>query len=96
MAKKRYYNSNNGYKMLHDYYSGLAGRKRMESEGSDMIHEDNNQVANLPQQVMMKSYPKSDYLHYDLNDDIRGIDVQMDDDVREEIAKTRKQYPEKY
>lgn len=71
-------------------------RRRREMEDAGMIHEDKMAVANLPQNVHYKPYPKTDYYRYDLNDDIRGIDVQIDDDVRQERSKAGKSYPEKY
>lgn len=60
------------------------------------IHEDRNAVANLPQRVMYEYYPKNEYNYYDLNDDIRGIDVQMNDDVRQSRRNKGQKYPEKY
>jgi len=112
MAKKRYYQSvkdrmseSRGMERYEtkrkmnrydEYYAGMDERRRMELEDSGMIHEDHRAIANLPQEVMFKEYPKGDYLRYDLDDTIRGVDVQMDDDVRKEISKTHKKYPEKY
>jgi len=87
MAKKRYYS---------DSMSGLDGRRRMEAEGAAMIKEDKSAVANLPQDVVMREYPKNSYDHYDLNDDIKGIDVQMKDDVSKERRKKGQAYPEKW
>lgn len=89
----RYYNGN---KKAKDGYSGMEGRKRMEREGSSMIYEDPNAMANLPQEMVMKYYPSTDYFRYNLNDDLKGIDVQIDDDVKKEQSKVGKQYPEKY
>lgn len=45
---------------------------------SSMIHEDHRAIANLPQEVMIKSYgmPGS-YMREELNDDISGVDAQM-------------------
>lgn len=97
MKKKK--NSNSKKNMdKKDYYSGMDERRRQEMMDSGMIREDKNAIANLPQGVVMRDYPKPDYFSYNLNDDIRGIDVQMDDDVRKEskAAKSRKQYPDKY
>jgi len=81
MEKKRYYRDD---------------RRRMEREGSDMIKEDMNAIANLPQNVMMKKYPEQPYSYYDLNDDAKGIEVQMRDDVKKEQRKRGQKYPEKY
>lgn len=43
---------------------------------SHMIHEDPMEVANLPQEVIMRHYPERDYVRYDLDgtDNISGID----------------------
>jgi hypothetical protein len=50
-------------------------------EDMGMINEDHSAVANLPQNVMMKSYYKeTDYLPENLDDTIRGIKFQMDYD----------------
>ena len=47
-----------------------------------MISEDRSAVANLPQGVVMKDYPKSAYMTYSsLNDTIRVIDNQTHDDA---------------
>lgn len=81
---------------LRDYYSGYEARKRMEAEGSGMIHEDRSEIANLPQDVMFKEYAKTPYDNYGLNDDIKGIDVQMRDDVRGGKRKSGQPYPDKW
>ena len=91
--KKRYYSSNG---MRPEYYAGYDARNRQELEDSGMIREDRSAIANLPQEVMFKAYPKGDYLRYDLDDTIKGVDVQMNDDVRKELTKVGKKYPEKY
>lgn len=82
--------------MKEDKYSGMEPRRRQEMEDAGMIREDHRAVANLPQEVRYQAYPRIDYDSYDLNDDIRGIDVQMDDDVRKERRKSGERYPEKY
>ena len=47
-----------------------------------MISEDRSAVANLPQGVVMKNYPKNAYMTYsELNDTIRVIDNQTRDDA---------------
>lgn len=86
MAKKRYYAS--------EYYAGMDSRRRLEAQDSMMIREDKSATANLPQNVIMKHYPKGSYGGmYNLNDTMRGIDKQMSDDGRE---KKKMAYPEKY
>ena len=62
-------------------YEGSAGRRKQEMSDAGMISEDRNEIANLPQQVMIKHYPKSGaYMPEPLDDTIRGIDKQMDYD----------------
>lgn len=84
MAKKRHHSSmrmgeeDGGAIVSNGYYSGEKNRRSMEMHDAGMIHEDHSAVANLPQNVMMKSYPKGDnYLPEDLDDTIRGVDGQM-------------------
>ncbi len=72
MAKKRFYDGD---------YSGLESSRREEKRDSEMIHEDHNAFANLPQQVMIKAWPKAGhYADYNLDDEISGINKQMDED----------------
>lgn len=67
----------------HEFYAGAADRDRLERGDGEMIHEDRGAIANLPQNVMMKPYPKlNDYMPGDIDDGIRGIDMQMMDDNR--------------
>jgi hypothetical protein len=73
---KRYHDG----KMMekHEYYAGEEGRRTQEMEDGGMIREDHSAIANLPQQVMMKPYPKpGGYMPEDLDDTIRGVDGQM-------------------
>lgn len=64
-----------------EFYAGMEPRRRQELEDAGMIHEDHSQVANLPQQVIMQSYPQTGpYMPEGLDDTIRGIDHQMDYD----------------
>ena len=65
----------------HGFYAGMEPRRRQEMEDAGYIHEDHNAIANLPQQVMMKPYPRTGpYLPEGLEDSIRGVDHQMDYD----------------
>jgi hypothetical protein len=65
----------------HDYYAGMESRRRMEMEDAGMIHEDHRAIANLPQEVMIKPYPRTGpYMPEGLDDTIRGVDKQMDYD----------------
>lgn len=64
------------------------------SMGDGMIKEDRSAIANLPQQVIMKQYPESPYGNdYGLNDNIRGIDVQMSED---KVKPKKGNYPNKW
>ena len=87
MAKKRFYSGD---------YAGYDSRRALETRDAEMIGEDHGAIANLPQGVVYKEYPKIDFYSYNLNDNIRGIDKQMSDDVRGERKKSNKAYPEKY
>ena len=74
MAKRHY---NEGY------YEGAEGRRTQEMEDGGMIREDRSKIANLPQEVMIKAYPKTGpWIPEDLDDTIRSVDKQMDDDDR--------------
>lgn len=61
-------------------YAGEQARRTQEMEDAGMIREDRNAVANLPQNVMYKPYPRNnDYLPEDLDDTIRGVDRQIEE-----------------
>lgn len=94
---KRYHNGN-GMKSMEsrDLYSGKTSRREIESGDASMIHEDRSAIANLPQNVIMKAYPACAYDSYNLNDDIKGIDVQVRDDVMGGKRKSGEKYPSKY
>lgn len=65
----------------HEYYAGMEPRRRQEMEDAGMIHEDHRAIANLPQNVMIKEYPKAGpYMPEGLDDTIAGVDRQMDYD----------------
>jgi hypothetical protein len=69
---KRHYN---------EAYAGESARRTQEMQDAGMIREDRSAIANMPQEVMMKQYPKpGNYMPEDLNDDISGVDRQMDMD----------------
>jgi hypothetical protein len=60
----------------------MAKKKYYGSKGG-MISEDHSAFANLPQNVIMKSYPEIVYgMRQQLDDTITGIDQQMNDDAR--------------
>lgn len=79
MAKKRFYNEKAKSDM-----NGLMGRERMDRADFEMISEDHSAVANLPQNAIYKPWPKpSYYADFDLDNNIRGIDNQIDADGRQ-------------
>lgn len=71
-------------KMSEGDYAGAEPRRRQEMEDAGMIRESHHEVANMPQEVMYKPWPKAGhYLDGELNDTISGIDRQMDEDGRD-------------
>ena len=63
----------------------------MDSQFYGMISEDHSAVANLPQDVVQKAYPKCEYMNaFELDDTIKGLD-----DTRDEDIKTIERYPSK-
>jgi hypothetical protein len=71
MAAKRHYDEGS--------YAGEQARRTQEMQDGGMIREDRSAVANLPQEVMYKPYPKNrDYLPEDLDDTIKGVDHQIE------------------
>lgn len=71
----------------------MAKKRYYSSERSE-IREDKSSIANLPQSVSYKPWPKGGrYEDYGLDDTISGIDEQLDKDG----AKMKKHLqPEKY
>lgn len=66
---------------MNEFYAGMNPRRRQELEDAGMINEDQSQIANLPQEVMMKPYPMTGpYMPEGLEDTIKGVDDQMDYD----------------
>ncbi len=82
---KHQQNSRDGHEMRKtgaEEYMGMPTSMRRGLEGEDnMLHEDHRAIANLPQEVMIKPYPKNGpYLPEGLDDTIDGVDRQMDYD----------------
>lgn len=72
-SKKRFYDG--------DYSGPLNKARREESKDFSMISEDHSAPANLPQDVKYHAWPKAGhYADYDLDDTIKGVDRQMDED----------------
>lgn len=64
-----------------EHYAGMEPRRRQEMADAGMIHEDQRQIANLPQQVVIEPYPyERGYMPEDLDDTLRGIDRQKNYD----------------
>ncbi len=89
--KKHQQNSRDGHMMRMtsaEGYEGMPTSMRRGLEVDDnMIHEDHRAIANLPQEVMIKAYPKTGpYLPEGLDDGISGIDRQMDYDDKQRRA----------
>jgi hypothetical protein len=83
MAKKKYYQSMKDRRDESrgmDEYEHRKNRERYQED--DMIREDKSAVANLPQDVKMKEYPRFRYgLNEYLDDTIKGADEQIYDDM---------------
>lgn len=76
---KRYYKK--GMMSASEYYAGDDERRRQERQDGSMLSEDHSAIANMPQMVVMREYPRTGpYLPEMLDDTIRGIDGQMDMD----------------
>lgn len=85
--KKRYYGPQGDY-------VGEHARHKEEYEDSRMIREDHACVANMPQDVMMKPWPKREYaMDGGLDDTITGIDNQINEGERQ---MRRHMNPKKY
>jgi len=81
---KGYYRMDPRHPLGDEFYAGGGARRRQELEDGGMIHEDHSAIANLPQNVMMKPYPKTGpYMPDDLDDTIAGVDRQMDFDDKQ-------------
>lgn len=58
-------------------------RRHQEMRDAGMIREDHSATANLPQDVKYHAWPANDdYPRYGLDDTIRGIDKQENEDYR--------------
>lgn len=75
-------------------YAGRLDKEHIEAQDGGMIREDHSAIANLPQNVMIKAYPKPDtYGHYDLDDTIESVDNQRVQDAK---YKKGGKFPEMY
>ena len=79
---------------MHGHYEGHAGRRHQEMQDAGMIREDHSAIANLPQGVMIKDWPKGgSFMPENINDTISGVDRQMDTDGNKRKSHER---PHKY
>lgn len=73
MAKKRYYEG---------AYGSMDSRRSMESRDAGMVPSGGG-IANMPQSVVYREYPKTPYnMPEGLNDTMSGIDRQIRDDMK--------------
>lgn len=85
MAKERYYST----KMMEsrEEYVGMEASRTQQMQDGGMIRNNPSQIANLPQEVMIKPYAMAgSYLPEVLDDKISGIDRQMDLDSSKRSA----------
>ncbi len=58
-------------------------KRGMDSGYMGMISEDHSAVANMPQNVVQKTYPKTAFTsRYELDDTIKGVDDNLSSGVR--------------
>lgn len=68
-------------KRFHGSYEGKDARVAQESSDGAMMPSGIGSYANLPQELVMREYPKvGGYSPEGLDDSIRGIDGQVSDD----------------
>ena len=81
MAKKKHHHEMKHE--MHGMYEGMAGRRHQEMKDAGMISEDKSAVANMPQNVIMRAWPRADMgLDSRLDDKISGVNKQMDEDLK--------------
>lgn len=63
-------------------YAGEDARRSQEASDSSMIPSGTGSFANMPQEVVFKTYPGVGYeMPENLNDKLSGVDAQMSFDV---------------
>lgn len=69
---------------MHGSYEGHESRRKQEMEDGGMISEDRSKIANMPQEVMIKEYSRSEGMMSEVDarvdDTIRGVDRQKSED----------------
>lgn len=108
MAKRHHSEMHHGMRMHHDkkfsnmygdaqgneHYAGIDERRRQEHQDGSMLNEDHMAIANMPQNVIMREYPREGgYIPDVLDDTIRGVDGQM---ARDNSQKMKHFKPHKY
>ena len=86
MAKRHHHEreEHRMHKIRGGHYDGMEPRRRQEMEDAGMISEDHSAMANMPQGVIMRPYPKeNDYTPENLDDTISGIDRQKSMDYHD-------------
>jgi hypothetical protein len=86
MAKKKHHHEEKRHEKkheMHGMYEGHNERRHQEMKDAGMISEDKHAVANMPQHVVYRDWPRADRgLDSRLDDKISGIDRQMDEDLK--------------
>lgn len=66
---------------FHGEYEGLDARRKQERSDSEMMGSMVSAQANMPQDLIMKAYPKAaGSMPENLDDTIKGIDSQLGED----------------
>jgi len=67
---------------MHRYWAEHSGG--MDTQFYGMIKEDHSEPSNLPQEVVHKYYPKTDYMNaFELDDTARGLDDTRREDIKD-------------
>ena len=75
-------------KRFHESYAGVDSRRAIEHEDGEMIGNAQGAHANMPTEVIMKTYPSSNsWMPEHLNDGGTGIDAQIRLDESKRNAK---------
>jgi len=80
-----------GHKHNEGHYEGSDPRRKQENRDSQMINEDRSAIANMPQHVIMRPFAgEHGYTPENLDDTIRGIDRQMNQDNGKKLHHLRR------
>lgn len=80
-------------RFAHAEYGDIDRRRKTEYRDGEMLNEDRNAIANMPQHVKMMEYPHPvHYMPENLDDGIRGVDSQI---AADGMAMRRNMYPKK-